>query len=146
MNSFEISIGNTIVTVPDKRGVTVTGQVLSKGPKNCTVLDKTTGGNMRVPYSLIIASDNKRAKLDIPLAKAGDTVVGPKGEKFLVLKVNSANYKVKSLSDGVTYGLPIGCVTEVLDGQLDGQAKQKAFLAAKGLSEADIADFFAIAA
>lgn len=142
MMNYEIAVGNTIVTKPNASGESVTGQVLSKGPKYCTVLDKLSKRSMRVPYSLIIASDNKRAELDIPQATAGQTVVGPKGEKFRIVKVNSANYVATSLTNGITYRLPKGCVTEVLD----GRSEQKAFLASKGLSESEIDAFFALAA
>lgn len=133
MQSFEIGIHNTIITSPDRRGDIVTGVVLSKGPKKCSVMDEQ-GRNWKVPYELIIACSTEKAEVKVLKAKAKDVVLDGSGEKFRVDKVNQTRYTVTRIRDGAPFYLPFTSVREVLD----SKTSQREWLLSKGISEADV--------
>ena len=140
MQSFEISKGNTIITRADRKGTVVTGKVVSKGPKNCGVID-AEGRDWAVPYEMIIACNNEVAPTVVLEAVKGQIVVDKKGDKFKIDRVNKSRYTATNLSDGKAYYLPFHHVVEILDPKSATHDAQRAFLKGKGFTDKDVAQF-----
>lgn len=143
MFSFDVSVGNTIVTKASRNGIVVSGRVLSKGPKKCTVLD-ASGKDWGVPYEMIIACTDTKEEVSYPKAKAGDIILNKQGEKYKIDKVNTSRYTATRISDGRGYYVPFHHVVEILDEKKSQRDAQKAFLVSKGFTAKDIAEFEAL--
>jgi hypothetical protein len=139
MESYEISKGKTIVTKADRRGVAVSGQVLSKGTKNCKVKDANSQ-IWTIPYSMIIACSETVTEVKVLSAKKGDIVVTANGQKFKVERVNSARYTTTRISDGVGMYVNFHSVVEIL-GKETQKETQREFLMRKGFTAEDVAEF-----
>lgn len=136
MENYEITEGNTITTKQDRRGVSVTGLVLSKGPKNCSVKD-STGGIWTIPYHMITECSVTTQEITIPKAKKGQIIITTDGDKFKVDRVNTTRYTATRLRDNKAMYVNFHFVKEVLD----LADSQRAWLLSKGMSEQDIAEF-----
>lgn len=139
MQSFEIAKGKTIITKADRRGVSVSGQVISKGSVNCKVKD-ANNQIWTIPYSMIIACSETVAEVKVLKAKKGDVIVTSNGQKYKVERVNSARYTTSRLSDGVGMYVDFHSVVEVL-GKETQKETQREFLMRKGFTAEDVAEF-----
>ena len=140
MLSFEIRTGNTVVTRADRRGVVVTGTVISKGTKNCGVTD-ADGKDWKVPYEMIIACSQDVKPVETVKASKGDVVLTKDGEKFKIDKVNTSRYTATRISDGKPFYVPFHNVVEILDEKKSRSEAQRAFLMSKGFTIDDVAEF-----
>ena len=142
MQSYEISKGKTIITKSDKRGVSVSGQVISKGTKNCKVKDADSQ-IWTIPYSMIIACSDTATEVKVIKAKKGDVIVTANGEKYKVERVNTARYTTSRLSDGAGMYVHFHSVVEIL-GKETQKETQREFLMRKGFTAEDVAEFEAL--
>ena len=141
LTSSDINVGQTVTTKPDAKGRTITGVVLSKGPKTCAV-SADDGKKWRVPYPLVLAVTETTVVVDVPApavptASVGQIVVDGQGERYRVNKVNSTRYTATRLNDSTTFYLPFAVVKEVID----LPTSQREWLASRGLSDKDISEF-----
>lgn len=139
MQSYEVSTGQNIITKSDRRGVAVSGQVISKGPKNCKVKDANSQ-IWSIPYSMIIACSASATEVKVLKAKKGDVIVTGNGEKYKVERVNSARYTTSRLRDGAGLYIDFHSVVEIL-GKETQKETQRQFLMRKGFTAEDVAEF-----
>lgn len=139
MQSFEITKGKTIITKADRKGVSVSGQVISKGSVNCKVKDANSQ-IWSIPYSMIIACSDSATEVKVLKAKKGDIIVTANGEKYKVERVNSERYTTSRLSDGRGMYVHFHSVVEIL-GKETQKETQREFLMRKGFTAEDVAEF-----
>lgn len=140
MQSYEIKIGNTVILAPDRTGRSITGVVLSKGPKNCMIVDTARNVSVRAPYACIIACNDTVEEIPIVRAKVNDVIQTRDGEKFRITKTNATTYIGTHLRNGQSYRIPVGNVCEIVD----MKSERNTWLLNKGLTDNDIQEFEAL--